>query len=123
MSWPRRRRALRRWVERCWIRSRGRAGIWLVPTGDGRLAMMTANGLWAVLTIFEVGQLRDALRRAAFALHQEDVRIVALSRRARGNVDEEELPPFVAPKRKLVVISDHGRVDGAPRPDDMKQAS
>jgi len=123
MSWSRRRRALRQWVERCWLRYRRDAGIWLVPTGDGRLAMVTANGLWAVLTIFEIGQLRGALRQAAFALHQEDVKIDALCQRERVNVGDEDVVPVVVPKWALVVIADHSRVQGSQLPDDMRHAS
>lgn len=123
MSWPRGKRALRHWVERCWARSRLGKGIWLVPTGDGRLALLTADGLWAVLTIFEIGQLRDALRQAAFELHQEDVRIDVPLEHESGNVGDGDAVPAVAPKRMFMVIADHGRVQEPHLPDDMRHAS
>lgn len=83
--------------------------------------MATPDGLWAVLTIFEIGRLRDALRQAAFALHREEVEIeVLIGQRA---VDaEEHATPEVVPKRVLIVIADHGRFLEQPA-DELRRAS
>jgi hypothetical protein len=108
------------WTSACWTGRHRRDGIWLTPTGDGRLAMATPDGLWAVLTIFEIGQLRDALRQAAFALHRDDVDIEVLLGLPINT--EKRATPEKAPKRVLVVIADHGR-SLKPPPEEVRRAS
>lgn len=78
--------------------------------------MATPDGLWAILTIFEIGQLRDALRQAAFTLHHEETEIEISFGQSIPAAEQ------AVPNRVLVVIADHGRFLEPP-PEEVRRAS
>jgi hypothetical protein len=74
---PRNLRASRRWstefVGRCRDEAGRRRKLLVVLTSEGRLAVVAPPGGIAVLNVILAGQLRAALREAAFALDDPNI--------------------------------------------------
>lgn len=69
IRWWRRRRTYP-WAGPCRDATRRRGVIIVSPAGDGRLALVVPGDGVAVLDLLVIGQLREALRLAAFELHR-----------------------------------------------------
>lgn len=67
MWWRRRRRSLS-WTAPCRDEVGRRGRLVVAPVGDGEVVVIVPRGGVAVLTLLAVGELRAALRDAAFAL-------------------------------------------------------
>jgi hypothetical protein len=67
MLWRRRKTRLSR-VAPCRDEAGRRARLVVAPIGDGKVVLIVPRGGVAVLTMFNVGELRAALRDAVFAL-------------------------------------------------------
>ncbi|MPZ85661.1 MAG: hypothetical protein GEV28_36890 [Actinophytocola sp.] len=69
LTWWRRRRTYP-WAAACRDGARRRGTIIVRPAGDGRLALVVPSDGVAVLDLLVIGELRRALRLAAFELHR-----------------------------------------------------
>ncbi|MGH3761012.1 hypothetical protein, partial [Actinophytocola sp.] len=65
-----RRRRSYPWARPCRDSAKQRGTIIVRPTGDGRLALVVPTDGVAVLDLLTIGELRHALRLAAFELHR-----------------------------------------------------
>lgn len=71
IRWWRRRRTYP-WAGSCRDSARRRGVIIVQPAGDGRLALVVPDDGVAVLDLLVIGELRRALRLAAFELHRAE---------------------------------------------------